>query len=63
MKRYRINVKTLDGKQLFFTTTTYEIVDGVFVKFFDKIKDQYKMFHVSNCEITYNRIGDVNEEG
>ena len=61
-KLYRINIKTLDGKLLFFTTESYEIINRVFVKFFDEVKDQYKMFHVSNCEITYNRVGDVDEE-
>ena len=60
--QYRINVKTLDGKLLFFTTNNYEIIDNVFVKFLDNLKDKYKLFHVSNCEITYNRVGEIDEE-
>jgi hypothetical protein len=49
---YKIQVKTIHGAVITFTVEKYEIIDGDFLKFTDRITGQTKIYHSSNCEIT-----------
>lgn len=49
--KYKVFVKTLQGKSLTFRIEEYEIIDGDFIRFTDLHTDKIKIFHTSNCEI------------
>lgn len=49
--KYKISVKTLQGRILTFTVDSYTISEGGFVEFVDKKYNIKKRFHCSNCEI------------
>jgi len=49
--RYLIFVQTLQNNTLKFEVSSYEIIDGDFVRFFDERRKEFKSFHASRCEI------------
>ena len=49
--RYKIMVKVLQGNVITFTVDSYEIDEGGFIKFKDRVTKKTKRFHSSNCEI------------
>ena len=51
MKRFKINVLTLQGKVLTFHVSSYEVIEGEFIEFTDERTDQLKRFHSSRVEI------------
>lgn len=51
MSRHRITILTLQGKVLTFHVSSYEIIDGDFIKFTDEKTGEVKKFHSSRCEI------------
>lgn len=51
MSRYKINIKTLWGKVLNYTVSSYEVTTGDFVEFVDEVTGIPKKFHASNVEI------------
>lgn len=51
MSRYRISVLTLQGINLTFTVSKYDITMGDFVKFTDEKTGKEKKFHSSRCDI------------
>jgi hypothetical protein len=52
--KYKIQVKTIQGRLLTFTVNEYTVDDGGFVCFTDKVTNKPKKFHGSNCEIEAN---------
>jgi hypothetical protein len=48
---FKIQVKTIHGAVITFTVDSYDIKEGDFVSFTDKITGEKKLFHSSNCEI------------
>lgn len=56
--KYLIQVQTIQNTTLTFTVSSYEIIDGDFVRFFDERRKEYKSFHASRCEIK-----ELREEG
>jgi hypothetical protein len=48
--KYKISVRTIQGKILTFSTDDYKIEEG-FVKWTDSITKTIKRFPVANCEI------------
>jgi hypothetical protein len=51
MRRYKIQVLTLQGSNLTFTVNKYDIAPGDFVEFVDEKTGEKKSFHSSRCEI------------
>jgi len=49
--KYKIFAKTLQGQILVYTVDKYDVDDSGFVCFVDKVKNENKKFHCSNCEI------------
>ena len=49
--KYKINVTTPQNVLLSFNVDKYEIVEGNFLKLFDPLHQQYKMFPTTWCEI------------
>ncbi len=49
--RYRLQVLTLRGVTLTFTVSSYEIVEGGFIKFIDEKTGRELCFHSSRTEI------------
>ena len=49
-KQYKIIVRTLAGRFLTYTVTSYELKDGA-VLFIDRMTGEQKVFAISNCEI------------
>jgi len=48
--KYKIIVKTLQGRILTYSVDSYQVIDG-FVNFTDILNNKEKFFHSSNCEI------------
>ena len=51
MSRYKIKVLTLQGVNLNFTVSKYEITEGDFIEFIDEKTQRKLKFHGSRCEI------------
>ena len=52
--RFKIAVRTIQGKILTFSTDNYNVEDG-FVTWLDSKTNSVKRFHSSNCEIMEER--------
>ena len=59
MSRYKINVLTLQGVNLRFTVSKYEVIDGDFIEFIDEKTGRKLNFHSSRCEIEEVKDGQV----
>lgn len=49
--KYKIIVKTLQGRILTFSVDAYDEAPGGFIEFTDRVTRLRKAFHASNCEI------------
>jgi len=59
---YTIVVKTLKGKILYFRRVkAYSLEEG-FIKFFDEVTKQQKVFHGSQCEIYEEGVSKVDTD-
>ena len=59
MRRYRLTILTLQGNELTFHVSNFDITEGDFVEFIDEKTGKHKKFHASRVEIEEMEVENV----